>query len=360
MGKFDKDRFQKELAVRYCLATNALPFIEVIASSTSDLSDTPEPLTDLDVVGIASLGDGELVRTFFDCKTAGKMSAINRAFWAAGVRQYVDFDRAVVILRNRAVINHRLSALTLNVDLHDEESFRQLGKTIDEAFPMDSCYQASLSRWEVLDNAYGDNTWSLKTQELVRNHVPLTSTPWTTFRHLMAELRDTRGQYDPAKPKHVAIFFEVLSATMVLWSTLVRDMRRFYEPGMDRAAFEKLLRFYLWGGKDAYNIRQQLRHRANPDSAEIADLPAWSDLVDFAGIAVGAPRSIFPCAFLMKELALRNVCGTDSAHDEAITDLIRSDSRLRQFSLQLASYLVKAGKLPSDITAEIESQLSWF
>jgi hypothetical protein len=136
MGKYDKDHFQKELAVRFCLARGTVPFVEVVVQSTSDLSDSVEVLTDLDVVGIEAIGDGSLRRTIFDCKTAGnKMSSINRAFWAAGVKEYTRCNEAYVMLQRRAVHNHRISALAMNVDLHDEQSFKDLGKTLDEAFP---------------------------------------------------------------------------------------------------------------------------------------------------------------------------------------------------------------------------------
>jgi hypothetical protein len=127
MGKYDKDRFLKELAVRYCLARRLVPFLEVVVHSTSDLSDSVEVLTDLDVLGVEAVGDGGLRRTIFDCKTTTKMSSVNRAFWAAGVKDYTGADEAYVILQSKAVHNHRISVLTLNVDLHDEQSFRDPG-----------------------------------------------------------------------------------------------------------------------------------------------------------------------------------------------------------------------------------------
>jgi hypothetical protein len=75
MGKYDKDRFQKELSIRYCLARRLLPFLEVTVQSATDLSDTVEVITDLDVLGIEAIGDGTLRRTLFDCKNTNKMSA---------------------------------------------------------------------------------------------------------------------------------------------------------------------------------------------------------------------------------------------------------------------------------------------
>ena len=119
------------MAVRYCLAQGMAPCLEVVIASASDLSDAPEVLTDLDVVGLEFIADGGMRRLLFDCKTTNKMSAINRAFWASGILAYTGCDEAFVILKNRTVYNHRLSALAIGVDLHDEASFEDLGGTRD-------------------------------------------------------------------------------------------------------------------------------------------------------------------------------------------------------------------------------------
>ena len=103
MGRYDKDRHQKEMAIRYCLAQGMSPCLEIVIPSRSDLSDAPEALTDLDVVGLEFIADGGLRRLLFDCKTANKMSAVNRAFWAAGVLAYSGCDEAFIILKNTAV-----------------------------------------------------------------------------------------------------------------------------------------------------------------------------------------------------------------------------------------------------------------
>jgi hypothetical protein len=84
----------------------------------------------------------------------------------------------VVILKTKAVHNHRISALSIDVDLHTEESFKDLGRTIDPAFPADSCYQASVDRWNAVYDCYAANKWSEPLFNLARNSVPLTKSPW--------------------------------------------------------------------------------------------------------------------------------------------------------------------------------------
>jgi hypothetical protein len=350
MGKYDKDRFLKELAVRYCLAKRVIPFLEVNVTSISDISDSIDLLTDIDVLGVENIGDGGLRKTLFDCKTSNKMSSINRAFWAAGVKAYANCDEAYVILKSRAVRNHRISALSLGVDLHDEASFKDLGKTQDPAFPLDSCYQASLDRWNAVYETYERNNWSANLYDLARNATPLTSTPGSVFRRIIAEFRNIRGRIDPAKDGHITIHFDVLSSLFVLWADLARDIRRFYDPTMSKEDFEKTLRYYLWGGKESYRIRQQLHERARENSnGASVEFPAWEALQSFAGLILSAPQVMLECADLCREVSIRTAVGNLIDFDAALANRVKSNSRLRQFTAALSDYVVAAGSLPKDL-----------
>jgi hypothetical protein len=357
MGKYDKDGFQKELAVRFCLARDTVPFVEVAVRSSSDLSDSVEVLTDLDVVGIEAAGDGGLRRTIFDCKTSNKMSSINRAFWAAGVKEYTRCNEAYVILRGKAVHNHRISALAMNVDLHDEQSFKDLGKTLDEAFPADDCYQAALSRWSSVYDCYAKNGWSQPLFDLARNVAPLTRIPWSTFRKILAELRSICGYIDPAKDEHLAIFFDVLSSTFVLWAAMGRDIRRFYEPSMDKKAFHDVLRYYVWGGKESYNIRQQMRDRQATENGSTIELPGWEALVAFAGLIVSAPQSILECAYACREVSIRATFGLHPNFDKHLSQRLKANTRIRQFSTVLGDYLATAGGVPKEMAKRAQDVL---
>ena len=354
MGKFDKDRYQKELALRYCLGQRMVPFLEVVVASASNLSDAEEVLTDLDVVGVAADSDGAQRHVFFDCKSSRRLSAVNRAFWASGVRTFVGFDQGYVVQGARPLTNHRLSALTLNIDLHDESSFVDLGRRSDEGFPSDRHYQSSIQRWDALYSAYEQCGWSKRMFGLVRHQVPLSKAPWTTFRHIIVELRRTRGEYDPGKPNHLAIFLDVLASAMVLWGALGRDISRFYEANMDKVSFERVLRYYIWGGKDGFNARMQLAKLAE---REVRDLPAWEGLVDFATITVAAPKGLLSCAHVFRELAIRAVTQAVTAFDDSLRQRFSEENRLRQFMLGMNAYLVEAGELPNDMRATVDELL---
>jgi len=285
------------------------------------------------------------------------MSSVNRAFWAAGVKQYTGCNEAYVLLKAKAVHNHRISALVMDVDLHDEQSFKDLGRTVDQGFPADDAYQSAIVRWNAVFDCYTKNGWSEKLFDLSRNLVPLSDTPWSTFRRILAELRAVRGQSDPAKDAHLAIFFDVLASAFVLWAAMGRDIRRFYEPAMNKTAFESVLRYYLWGGKESYDIRQQMRNRAGAENGGPIELPAWDVLLSFAGLIVSAPQSILECAHVCREFSIRAAVGANADFDKRLAERLNTKPRIRQFSAGLSDYLVAAGGLPKDLAKRIQSNL---
>ena len=355
MGNYDKDRHQKEMAIRYCLAQDMSPCLEVVIASASDLSDTSEVLTDLDVVGLVFIADGGFRRLIFDCKTTNKMSAVNRAFWAAGILQYSGCDEAFVILKNKAVYNHRLSALTIGVDLHDEASFEDLGNAREIGFNEDVNYQSSIDRWNAVFNVYSKNAWSEALFRTGRNAAPLTVQPWRTFRKMVSELKSVRGQIDPAKDEHVTIFFDVMAAIFILWSSMGRDIRRFYDPKMSKAEFEKALLYYIWGGKESYQIRQELRQKADTSGA-IQDFPSWERHVSFAGLVIAGPQELFGCVNICREMSIRVLSGKLKEQEKRLSLMLSANKRARQFIMAASDYMIAACPLPNDLATRLHNE----
>lgn len=359
MGKFDKDRYLKELAIRFCLAQGAIPFLEVTVTSSSELTESIELLTDIDVLGISAVGDGRVHRTIYDCKSTSKMSAINRALWASGLVSYTNSDDAFVILKNKAVSSHRLSALTIRVDLHDEVSFIDLGRTFDNAFPVSFFYQSSIDRWNKLEDQFQNNIWSRPLYETARNVTPLSRSSTSAFRRLMSDLRGARGYFDPKKDGHVAIYLDAMCAAFVLWTTMARDVRRFFEPTMMKPDFERLLNYYIWGGRESYNLRRQLREKMAFSTGESPslELPGWTEFVNFAGTVLSSPKDVFDCAHICREHSLRMVNTPDLDLDKILSKMLGENKRLRQFILSMNDYMVAAGGLPRDLGRRVQELL---
>lgn len=356
MGKYDKDRALKQLAIRYCLAQKMIPCIEVVVDSYSDLTDAPEVLTDIDVLGLEYTVDGGLRRVVFDCKTS-RLSAINRAFWAAGVLTYVKCDYAFVLLKSKPIYNHRISALQINVDLHDEQSFESLGKTRDIAFNTDRFYQSDVDRWNAVFEAYEKNKWSEKIYSNVRFACPLSQQPWKTFRKLIAEVRTVRGQFDPNKQGHISIYFDIIASIFMLWSTIGRDLRRMYDPAMTKENFEKALRYYIWGGKESYQVRQGLRQR-NEALAGSDEFPAWERLIHFSGLVMAAPHETFACVTIAREMSIRCVSGIIEERDRQLARSLAESKRVRQFVLSASEYMISACSLPRDMHEKLMSEMN--
>lgn len=360
MGKLDKDRHQKELAVRYCLAVGLIPFLEVLVHNTADLTDASEVLTDIDALGIGASGDGFLHRTAFDCKTTNKMSAINRALWARGLCDFLKMDSAFVILKRPASKNHRLTALTLQIDLHDEESFIDLARSYDPSFPTVTHYQSEIENWDRLETAYKKWLWSEPLYNLNRTVVPTTLRPASTFRKVVAELRSLKGNFDPERADHLAIILDTMSSCFLMWSVMARDIRRFFDPKMDKTEFEQTLRFYLWDGREAYHIRQLLAERGSRETGgQAVDLPSWNSLLQMAGLIIGSPQSVFECASICKELSVRAVSVRSEPLEAALKKRISSNNRVRQFTGSLAKYLVEASGMPTDMVKSVTAAVNF-
>lgn len=357
MGKYDKDRFQKEMAIRYCLAQGMSPCLEVVVDSASDLSDTSEVLTDLDVVGLDFVADGGFRRLIFDCKTSNRMSAINRAFWAAGILKYSGCDEAFVILKDKAVYNHRLSALTIGVDLHDEASFEDLGTARQIDFNSDLNYQSSIDRWNTVFEIYNKNSWSQTLMVLGRSVVPLSVQPWRTFRKIVAELKGARGYFDPTNDGHLTIFLDIMASIFILWSSIGRDVRRFYSPKMNKAEFEKALLYYIWGGKESYQIRQELRQRTD-SSTVIQEFPSWDKLVSLAGLVIAGPQDLFGCVNICREMSIRVQSGRLSVQEKHLLQMVSKNKRARQFIMAASEYMIAACPLPKDLGDRLQQEFS--
>ena len=286
------------------------------------------------------------------------MSAINRAFWASGVVKYSGCDNAFVLLKGRAVNNHRISALSIGVDLHDEDSFKSLGETYGLGFHNDLTYLSNIDRWNALFESYQTAGWATDLYRLGHSIAPLSTQPWSTFRKIAADLRTARGNVDPDKPSHVAIYCDILAGALLLWSSMGRDIRRFYQPSMSKAEFETLLRYYIWGGRESYQMRQDLMPRDGSGIPKTLELPGWEHFVRFAGLIVAAPQELFGCVDIARSLAMRLACGPDIAHDIELNARIAANKRAAQFILGLSDYMIAACVLPRDLAIKVQRALS--
>lgn len=352
MAKTDKDIRQKELAIRFCVQHGMLPFLEVDVENRKELSETSTVITDVDVMGVVLNASGGVSRTIFDCKTLGKTSPINRAFWAAGLMRYIEADDAFVILRKRASNAHRLSAKHMGVHLFDEGQFTSYAEAFALDFDTDYCYSTDIQNWLNHRNLYESAGNFSKFGQYLNAGVPLESHPERGLKRLVAALQKGAGEFDPGKPRHVAIFMHALMAFAFFMAKITHDLKAVIDFDSSKEEYEKILRFYIWGGRESYMQRKHMADlfskAVNGESSLAPELKEWGAFIELTRKLLDAPAEGFRCAQVAREFSLRTLAEPVAAKDKWLANFIAESSRTRQFLSTQSKYLVKSVGLPSD------------
>ncbi|MDT3275308.1 hypothetical protein Q4Q54_17745 [Shewanella sp. SP2S2-4] len=354
MGKLDKDIHQKEMAIRFCLVNDMTPFLEVNIQNHRELSDTSTIITDIDVMGIESLPSGKARKTIFDCKTLNKTSPINRAFWASGLMRFSNCEQAFIVLRKRASEAHRLSARQIDVHLFDEKQFNNYGESCSIDFNIDYCYSSNISSWLKLYDCSKGNVELQTFVEFISNVVPMEVDYVKAYRKFTSALKKVKGELDPQKPKHQAIFYYTLSIFSFIMSQIVHDLRNIVDFDADELSFEKILKYYIWGGRESYTLKQNLQKAYNavnqmhPEIDSELKMNKWMEFIELCRNLLDSPNDIQKCITPMRELGFRTVVEKNVLKEEYCKKIIVENNRIRQYSQQMAAYLISVGGLPKE------------
>lgn len=360
MAAKDKDVYQKAKAIRFCIATGLVPFYEVNVSNVRELADRPELLTDIDVLGIGFDRTG-VSRTIFDCKTNAKTSPINRAFWAAGLMAYIRANEAYVILKKAASEGHKLSARSLQVRLFDETLFESHAAALAFSYHETEQYAADLDNWHKLHEVLRVNPQIAKLGEHLRHFVPVETDFAKTLRGIVAHVKQVKGELDPARQEHMAIFAYSVFALAFSTVPIVRDLFDVFDPKQSKESFERFLRAYVWGGREAYQLRRKLRELMAAQNEHVApetELSAWDEFVEMVRAFLDAPEELHNCCNPMIGMALRYAGGSKEAADIALgRDLVKTN-RIRQFCFRLSGYLAAASGIPKEFDERLRRDIN--
>lgn len=359
MAATDKDLQQKRKAIQFCVSSGLVPYYEVNVTNIKDLTDKPELLTDVDILGVGFEG-GRVKRTIFDCKTT-KTSPINRAFWAAGLKHYVEADHAYVILKRSASEAHKISAKTLGVHLFDEALFEAYATALSPNYKNEDDYLFSMDRWHDLHQGLRVNSSFEKLGDFLRHVVPLESDAPKLVRGILANLRHARGELDPARDEHMAVYVFAVFSFAIAMSTVVRDIFDVFDPKQSREAFQGFLRDYIWGGRESYQLRKKLREvmasRSEQVSAEF-ELHAWEEFVELVRTLLDSPESVFLCCMPLLSCSLRFLNTPETVFDETLKRQLSINNRQRQFVFRLSNYVIVACGLPRDFDDRLKATIN--
>jgi hypothetical protein len=152
------------------------------------------------------------------------------------------------------------------------------------------------------------------------------------------------------------IFLDIMASVFILWSTIGRDIRRFYDPKMNKTEFEKALRYYIWGGKESYQIRQELRQRSDL-ATTTQEFPSWDKLVSFAGLVIAGPHELFGCVNICREMSIRIISGKLPEPEKRLSLMLARNKRARQFILAATDYMIAACGLPKDLATRVQDEI---
>jgi hypothetical protein len=362
MGKLDKDIHQKEKSIRFCLVNALIPFLEVNVQNYRELSDTSTLITDIDVLGVKVDSTGQPKRVVFDCKTLGKTSPINRSFWASGLMRFSRCDEAFIILRKRASEAHRLSAKQIDVHLFDENQFDNYADSCDIDYRIDYCYSTDIQNWVLLSECSLGNKSLEQFTAFMNSEIPLERDCVKGLRRFMSAFQKVRGELDPNKEKHQAIFFNAISTFTYLMAQIVHDLRNIIDFETDEASFEKLLKYYIWGGRDSFSLRRSMTELFSAQNENVSQfeptLKKWPDFIEMTRKLLDSPADIQECILTLRELGFRCIVDKNAVKDEFNSKLINDNKRIRQFSYSLSRYLVSAIQLPNDFTTLVDESFN--
>jgi hypothetical protein len=361
MPSLDKDIYQKEAAIRFCLINGLIPFLEVNVSNFRELSETSTVITDIDVLGARVDSTGRPTRVVFDCKTLGKTSPINRAFWAAGLMQFTKCNEAFIILRKKSSQAHRLSAKQVGVHLFDEQQFRNYSESCSLLFGQDYCYSSDIQNWSKLIEASTGNQALSQFVSFISSDLPLEADAVKGLRRFVAALQKVKGELNPDNVKHRSIFYFSLTVFSFLMSQIVHDLRNIVDFDADKISFEKILKYYIWGGRDSFILRDKLTkmfvNNKTDEASSEPELRAWPEFLELVRSLLDAPDDVLSCAFPLREIGFSYLAENAEHKEQHLTTLVSGNRRIRQYSMAQCKYLVAAFKLPKEFNEVLEMRL---
>lgn len=335
--------------------------MEVVVRFSSEVSDTPSDITDIDVLGIKPCDNTQSQRIIFDCKTLNKMSPINRALWANGLTNLTQSSEAFVILSKSAPDGHRLAGNQIGVRLFTESLFDSFAKSSSSSYSVQNSYIESLYAWDKLAEIPSKYPAFTDFWRQLNSNLVLERNPRQGLRNLMALCRKYEGEFDPAKIEHQAIFKLCLCQISLYASEMARDFHNIFHPDMEKESFEKILRNYIWDGKDNYAVRQKLNIAIQlgkgAEEIEQFELPGWDTFVTIFRSYLDSPRKLGSICLPLKDLAFRDVSEKDEALDKRLHQRLDANDRVRQYILSLAKYLISATRIPKAFEDSLKKEV---
>ncbi len=355
-----KDREQKQKALRLSVANRWFPQLEVDVQPGRAVRENAPLVTDLDV--LASYPDPfkGFRAVVFDCKTKARESPVNRALWLTGVLERLHADQGFCILKKGQIqLDHCLMATRLRVVLLTEDEFDLYGKLTCPAY---SDHIGNIGNIDMWDRLFAIAS---KFAKLGPGVAFIRSTFWMiddaaeACRKTLACLRGLHQEMDPSHPEHLAIFFDLCAIFARSLAVVVCQIFRSYLLPGNEADLAKALLVMLYGGREAYEHRNELfkllKNKGATETPVDLSLPEWDRFLQLVRQCLDAPFEIQRTPLILRETAFSILAG-DKANELAKT-LCRESPQGARFALLVPTYLSRAAKLPPEFAKTADEVL---
>jgi hypothetical protein len=360
-----KDRDQKKIALQYCVSKRWFPQLEVDVRPARAISRKPALMTDLDVFAAVPDDFVGYRHVVIDCKTLSRESPVNRAFWVRGVVERMGADHGICVLKKNAIeADHKLMANRLGVVLLGEDEFEIYARAMAPRYDTHVGFTANIDSWEAMFAIPTRYPALDSTLRFVRSGYWMDVEAGEACRKTIASLAEVRGELDPSKAEHVALVVDIAALLARALALLSSYLFRAYLHPRSQHDLEEATKMVLYGGRDAYEHRNQLyrllkeRTAGGESSAMELTLPEWPRFVQLIRQLLDSPPASSRAPLILREVAFARLHGaTDFTFARS---LCKEDPQAGRFAVLILGYVVKAARLPAQFSQDLEPTLIGF
>lgn len=356
-----KDRDQKARALKYSVSKGWFPQLEVDVHPPKALGKKVVLMTDLDL--LASIPDdfSGFRSIVFDCKTTLNESPVNRALWLRGVLDRMHADRGVCILRKNSIeLDHKLVSTKLGIILLAEDEFDLFAQSTSKRYGEKLGHVADVEAWErlfALKEKYPNLGLALN---FSRSAYWMMDDAAEACRRTLGIIHEVRTELDPAKEEHLAVAFDLASLFARALAMLTAYIFKAYLHPRQQAELEEAVKVLLYGGREAYEHRNQLyrmlKERKGAQGAnDDLSLPDWVRFIQLVRQLLDSPTDVARTPLILRDVAFSYLMG--SADRAFAKGLCTESPQGGRFAVLVIGYLFKAAKLPPEFVERGEGVL---
>ena len=183
--------------------------------------------------------------------------------------------------------------------------------------------------------------------------------PSEACRKTLGALRALHGELDPAQPSHVAFFLDLCSLFARALAIVVCRVFKAYLHPSSQADLSSALLLMLYGGREAYQYRNDLyklvKSRDGENAIPDLSLPEWERFLRLVRQLLDSPLSVQRVPLILREVAFATLNGDP---EMAFAKTLCSESpQGARFALLIPGYLARAALLPPDFVGIADNAL---